>query len=61
MKEVSNSVWKALRSGLIGKEDAEKKFEALMALVGRNLSLVDELEVLPGAFRMATEEGITVY
>ncbi|MDK2463590.1 MAG: type II toxin-antitoxin system VapC family toxin [Candidatus Korarchaeota archaeon] len=35
VKEVANSVWKALRRGLIGESDAERKFQALTALSRR--------------------------
>lgn len=61
LKEVANTIWKARRRGLIGDEDALRKFEALLALVGRNLRLVDESDVLPAAFDLALAGGITVY
>lgn len=61
LKEVANAVWKARKRGLIGGEDALRKFEALLTLAGKNLVLVDESDILPAAFQIALGRGITVY
>ena len=61
LKEVANAVWKARRRGIIGDEDALRKFEALLALVGKNLKLVNESDILPAAFDLALARGVTVY
>ena len=61
LKEVANAVWKARGRGIIGGEDALRKFEALLALVGKNLKLVNESDILPAAFDLALARGVTVY
>ncbi len=61
VKEVSNAIWKAYRRKLIDFKDAEKKFSALISLLGVNLRLVDEGELLPQAFELAMRTNLTIY
>ena len=61
VKEVSNAIWKAYRRKLIDFKDAEKKFSALISLLGVNLRLVDERELIPQAFELAMRTNLTVY
>ncbi len=61
VKEVSNAIWKAYIRGFITIKDVEKKLHALMKLIGINIVLVNELELLEKAVEIAIEERIPVY
>ncbi|MHA1590061.1 MAG: type II toxin-antitoxin system VapC family toxin [Candidatus Njordarchaeales archaeon] len=61
VKEVSNAIWKAYIRGFITIKDVEKKLHALMKLIGINIVLVNELELLEKAVEIAIKERIPVY
>ena len=61
VKEVSNAVWKYYVRKLISLDDARRKYEVLRRLVGVNIKLIDEGEVIDDAFKISLENNITVY
>lgn len=61
VKEVSNAIWKAYVREIISMEDAMKKLNALLELIGTNIILINELEVLKDAVEIAFKEKITIY
>jgi len=61
VKEVSNAIWKAYIRGFITIKDVKKKLHALMKLIGINIVLVNELELLEKAVEIAIKERIPVY
>ena len=60
-KEVSNAVWKAYNRGFLSRSDAEEKVRYLAMLLGVNIKLVGELELLGDAVEIAMDTGVTVY
>lgn len=61
VKEVSNAIWKAYIRNIISKEDATEKLNALLNLIGINIILVNELEIIEEAIKVAFDENITIY
>ncbi len=61
VKEVSNAIWKAYIRKIINREDAMKKLNALLELIGTNIILVDELEILKDAVKISFREKIAIY
>jgi len=59
--EVINAIWKALHRGLIDKEDAREKVRILMMLVGTNIIIRDESEILDLAIEIAFSQNVTIY
>ena len=61
IKEVTNAIWKAYVRKIISMQDAKKKLNALQELIGTNIILVNELEILEKAMKISFKEKITVY
>jgi predicted nucleic acid-binding protein len=62
VKELYNSVWKAVRlRRLLGVSETERILELFRRYLAKNVVLRNELDYVDDAFRMAVEEGITVY
>ena len=61
VKEVSNAIWKAHFRGIIDRDDAIKKLNALLELIGTNIILVNELEIIDKAMNISLEERIAIY
>ena len=61
VKEVANSIWKAFYRGLISKEDANKKFLALISLININMKLYEQSRIIQEAYIIAMKHNITIY
>jgi len=61
IKEVFNAIWKASYKGLITIEDAIEKARLFIELVGTNIRLVDEQELIRDALTISLDKKITVY
>ncbi|BES82355.1 type II toxin-antitoxin system VapC family toxin [Pyrodictium abyssi] len=61
VKEFYNAVWKAVRLHRLGPDDAEKALALFRKYVDGNMVLRNELDYVDKGFRIALEEGITVY
>jgi len=61
VKEVANTIWKAMRAGMLAEQDAQKAFDLLLCMINRNLALEPETEHLGKAFEISVTHGVTVY
>ena len=62
VKEFYNAVWKAVRlHKRLGPDDAEKILALFKKYVDGNMVLRNELDYVDKGFKIALEEGITVY
>ena len=62
VKEVVNSIWKAvfLRKHM-SESEAKAAYRLLMTMIGKNVVLVSEIGYLDRALEIALEQGVTVY
>lgn len=61
VKEVSNSIWKALTKKLINEQEALQLHGLLNSLIGVNVIAEPEGKYVKEAFTIALKTGITVY
>ena len=61
VKEVANSIWKAFHRGLISKDNADKKFLALISLININVKLYEQSRIIQEAYTIAMKHNITIY
>jgi len=61
VKEIASSIWKAFHRGLISKENADKKFLALISLININVKLYEQYRIIQDAYRMAMKHNITIH
>mgnify|MGYP000595480915 FL=1 len=61
VKEVTNTIWKAYITERISRKDAEEKHRALMRLVGVNIKLYSEEQVISDAFKLSMKLKLPIY
>jgi len=61
IKEVGNSIWKAYVRGYISNNDAIKRFEILIKLMKNVIQLINEIDLIEEAMKIAMENKITIY
>ncbi len=61
VKEVGNSIWKAHIRGYISNNDAIKRFEILIKLIKNVIQLINEIDLIEEAMKIAMENKITIY
>ena len=61
VKEVTNTIWKAYVTGRISKKNAEEKHKVLMKLIGVNIKLYGEEQIIFDALRLSMELKLPIY
>lgn len=62
IKEFYNAVWRAVKlKGVLSEDEALTVIRLFNSYLERNMVLVDELEYIDQAFKIALETGLTVY
>lgn len=61
VKEVTNTIWKAYITGRISKRNAEEKHKVLMKLIGVNIKLYSEEQVISDALQLSIELKLPIF
>lgn len=61
VKESFNALLEARKIGRIGSEEAEKILEVVLTLLGANIKIHPQEDLMRSAFNIATDHGITIY
>ena len=61
VKEVTNAIWKAYVTGRISRKNAEEKHRALMKLIGVNIKLYSEEQIIFDALKLSMELKLPIY
>jgi predicted nucleic acid-binding protein len=59
--EASNAILEAGKDEHIGREDTNKATGVMLSLIGSNIKIHDEAELVPSAFSIAADHGLTTY
>jgi predicted nucleic acid-binding protein len=61
IKESCNAVLEAEKQGRISREDGEKVLQVILSLEDLNIKTVAQSGLIPAAFAIAQENGLTIY
>jgi predicted nucleic acid-binding protein len=61
IKESCNAVLEAEKQGRISREDGEKILQVILSLEELNIEMVAQSDLIPAAFTIAEQNGLTIY